>query len=61
MNYDSAEKQLSLAHPVAVLINNCHPKRAHLCCCIVIMIDGHTLGCSKGDTAQQCCTISLKV
>lgn len=61
MNYESAEKQFSLAYPAAVLINHCHPKRTNLCCCTVSMIDEHALGCSKGDTVQQGCTISLKV
>lgn len=61
MNYESAEKQFSLAYPAAALINHCHPKRTNLCCCTVSMIDEHALGCSKGDTAQQCCTTSLKV
>lgn len=61
MNYESAEKQFSLAYPAAVLINHCHPKRTNLCCCTVNMIDEHTPGCSKGDTVQQCCTISLKL
>lgn len=61
MNYESAAKQFSLAYPAAALINHCHPKRTNLCCCTVSMIDERALGCSKGDTAQQCSTISLKV
>lgn len=58
MNYESEEKQFSLAYPAAVLINHCHPKRTNLCCCTVSMIDEYALGCSKGDTVQRCCTIS---
>lgn len=51
MNYESAEKQFSLAYPAAVLINHCHPKRTNLCCCTVSVIDEHAPGCSKGDSS----------
>lgn len=61
MNYESAEKQFSLAYPAAVLINHCHPKRTNLCCCTVSMIDEHALGRGNGDTARQRRTISLTV
>lgn len=61
MNYDSAEKQLSLAHPVAVPINHCHKKE--LICVVVLWswLMGTYWAEVKGDTAQQCCAISLKV
>lgn len=61
MNYESAEKLFSLTYPAAFLINHCHPKRTNLCCCAVSMIDELALGCSKGDTVQQCLRIFFKV